>query len=255
MALTPGDTPDPNPPAASEPAPTKRFSFGRLFVLGGGTVLVLVFVVVVASFFTTVSYEDAAVASKRLSAMELTDPRPGKLFVFRDGEIEDRPVCHIVLGEGDILGQDAVHRYEFVNVVGRLAPIVAGLSAALTGGEADMPDVGDSELFKRVWIAKEVYVESFDKKQMATGCAPDALRAIQSGAQVCAVDSAIVAAGDGATVFAIGFRSNCVRPLQEESAGHSAEKLRLADDVKWTTWIKDTLDLIHVDRQPARLDP
>jgi len=226
-------------------------SIKSIIMLGGGLALILFVVTTLVSFFATVNYQDAVIVSKRYFARQLTDPGPGQLFVLRDDILEGRPVCHLELGPTDIEGHDVVSKYTFSNVVGDLAPFLANINFALVGKDAAIINADGAESFQRIWVAKELYVRSFNGKLMASSCLNDVLEALYSGAKVCTVDRAIVDAANPQNVRAIGFRGTCAIKCPDGQTNCETNKFGLTQELNWTTKVKSALNLVHLKKSPV----
>lgn len=228
--------------------PIQNISLRGVFILGGGLALVVVVLSIVVSFFVTVTYQDAILKTKRISVLELTDPSPGKLFEIVDGEIKGRPLCNLVLTDDDLRGRDKTHIYNFFNVTSRIVPFIASINSVFLKHKKPESQVPNTTPFERVWIAKELYVQSFDNIEMNPDCTQDVRNALNSGAKVCTIDRAIVSADANQTVYAIGFKDKCLIMCPENRNNCQSDKFDILVDVKWTTKVKDWLDLIHLDK-------
>lgn len=229
--------------------PIQNISLRGVFILGGGITLVVVILSIVVSFFVTVTYQDAVLKTEHISARKLTDPRPGKLFEIVDGKILGRPLCNLVLTDSDISGRDKIYRYKFSNVIGRVVAFIVNINSAVS--ERKKPEVQPSNtaLFERVWVAQEIYVQSFSQKQIDPACERDVFTALESGAKVCTVERAIVST-DTTNVFAVGFKKMClVTACQEKNNNCQINNFDISEDVKWTTKLRHALDLIHLKKR------
>ncbi|GGO83321.1 hypothetical protein GCM10011348_26810 [Marinobacterium nitratireducens] len=225
-----------------DPGSVLKAGWRSLILKFGGAVLILAMIAVIASFFVTVTHEDAVHYLGRTSASQLSTLHPGALYAVDDHRILGSYLCEYAVEEGDIIEAPPRH-YEFYNQAGVMLPFLAALNTSLWGGTETSQDWGESEAFYRKWEVREVSFIS-SRRPVKKICEQRVVQALNSGKKVCSVNSVINRLGDNAP-YAVQFDNFClIKCNSDDSTVCRPAEFPQLDDIAWTTRMKGRLDLI-----------